>query len=253
LKDHRLFAAGQEKMTKTTRDRDPADSGPPAPGRWLVTGANRGIGLAFVRELVRRGQRVVATARDLGKAGELAETGARVEILDVASPESVSALAKTLAGEPLDVLINNAGLGGGADSIRRLDFEKLRELFDVNSAGPMRVAAAMMPSLERGRRRTIVSLTSGLGSISQNNGGWYEYRASKAALNMLSRTLAAELASERFICVALSPGWVKTDMGGAGATLSPQESVRSMLRVIDRLTPQDSGGFFDHRGREVPW
>lgn len=240
-------------MTKTTTGRDSAGSGQTAPGRWLVTGANRGIGLAFVRELIRRGQHVVGTARDLAKAAELAETGARVETLDVVSPKSVAALAKTLAGEPLDVLINNAGLGHGADSIRRLDFEKLREIFDVNSAGPMRVSAALMPNLERGGRRTIVSLTSGLGSLSQNNGGWYEYRASKAALNMLSRTLAAELAPERFICVVISPGWVKTDMGGAAATLSPQESVRSMLRVIDRLTPQDSGGFFDHRGREVPW
>jgi NAD(P)-dependent dehydrogenase (short-subunit alcohol dehydrogenase family) len=242
-----------KKMKETAEDRDSANPGSTAPGRWLVTGANRGIGLAFVRELVRRGQRVVATARDPARAGELAATGARLETLDVASPGSVAALEKTLAGEPLDVLINNAGVGGGANSIRRLDYEKLRELFDVNSAGPMRVAAALLPNLEKGRRRTIVSLTSGLGSMSQNNGGWYEYRASKAALNMLSRTLAAELASERFICVVLSPGWVKTEMGGAGATLSPQESVRSMLRVIDRLTPQDSGAFFDHRGREVPW
>jgi NAD(P)-dependent dehydrogenase (short-subunit alcohol dehydrogenase family) len=139
------------------------------------------------------------------------------------------------------------------DSIRDLDFRNLARFFEVNSAGPMRLAKTLLPNLDRGEARTIVSITSGLGSISQDNGGWYEYRASKAALNMLNRTLAAELARERFTCVVLSPGWVKTDMGGAGATLTPEESVRAMLRVIDGLTPKDSGKFLDHRGRELPW
>jgi NAD(P)-dependent dehydrogenase (short-subunit alcohol dehydrogenase family) len=223
------------------------------PSRWLVTGANRGIGLAFARELAARGDAVVATAREPAKANELATTEARVEPLDVSTDASVAALASALAGEPLDVLINNAAIGDGADSIRDLDFVNLARFFKVNSAGPLRVAKALLPNLERGNRRTIVSLTSGLGSISQNNGGWWEYRASKAALNMLMRTLAAELAPERFICVVLSPGWVKTDMGGKGATLTPQESVRAMLKVIDGLTPKDNGKFLDHRGREVPW
>ena len=226
---------------------------PSAPSRWLVTGANRGIGLAFARELADRGHDVVATAREPAKAKELAATGARVEPLDVSDDASVGKLARALAGEPLDVLINNAGVGDGVDSIRDLDFENLARFFEVNAAGPLRLAKALLPSLEKGGRRTIVSLSSGLGSISQNDGGWYEYRASKAALNMSMRTLARELAPERFIVIALSPGWVQTDMGGAGATLTPRDSVRAMLRVIDGLTPRNSGSFLDHRGREVPW
>ena len=231
--------------------RDKADSR--TASRWLVTGANRGIGLAFARELAGRGDAVVATAREPAKAKELSETGARVEPLDVSVDSSAAALGRTLSGEPLDVLINNAAVGDAVDSIRDIDFHNLARFFEVNSAGPLRVAKALLPNLERGNRRTIVSLTSGLASISQNNGGWYEYRASKAALNMLMRTLAAELAPERFICVVLSPGWVKTDMGGEGATLTPQDSVRAMLRVIDGLTPKDNGKFLDHRGRELPW
>jgi NAD(P)-dependent dehydrogenase (short-subunit alcohol dehydrogenase family) len=221
--------------------------------RWLVTGANRGIGLAFARELVRRGHDVIGTAREPGKAKELAASGARVEQLDVSDDASVGRLARALAGDTLDFLVNNAAVGDGVDSIRDLDFRNLARFFEVNSAGPMRLAKALLPNLDRGEARTIVSITSGLGSISQDNGGWYEYRASKAALNMLNRTLAAELARERFTCVVLSPGWVKTDMGGAGATLTPEESVRAMLRVIDGLTPKDSGKFLDHRGRELPW
>jgi NAD(P)-dependent dehydrogenase (short-subunit alcohol dehydrogenase family) len=226
---------------------------PASPFRWLVTGANRGIGLAFARELVQRGQQVVATAREPEKAKDLAGTGARVETLDVSDDASVAKLARALRGEPLDVLVNNAGVGDGVDSIRDLDFENLARFFEINAAGPLRLVKALLPNLEQGRRRTIVSLSSGLGSISQNNGGWYEYRASKAALNMSTRTLAAELSSEKFIVIALSPGWVKTDMGGAGATLTPEESVRAMLRVIDGLTPKESGSFLDHRGRELPW
>jgi len=221
--------------------------------RWLVTGSNRGIGLAFARELVRRGNDVIGTAREPGKAKELVASGARAEELDVSDDASVGRLARALSREALDFLVNNAAVGEGVDSIRDLDFRNLARFFDVNSAGPMRLTKALLPNLERGRARTIVSITSGLGSISQDNGGWYEYRASKAALNMLNRTLAAELARERFTCIVLSPGWVKTDMGGAGATLTPEESVRAMLRVIDGLTPKDSGKFLDHRGRELPW
>ena len=231
--------------------RDKADSR--TPFRWLVTGANRGIGLAFARELVGRGQEVVAAAREPAKAKELAATGARVETLDVSEDASVARLARALREEPLDVLVNNAGVGDGVDSIRDLDFENLSRFFEVNAAGPLRLAKALLPALERGRRRTIVSISSGLASISQNNGGWYEYRASKAALNMSMRTLAAELSSEKFIVVALSPGWVRTDMGGTGATMTPEESVRAMLRVIEGLTAKDSGTFLDHRGRELPW
>ena len=220
---------------------------------WLVTGGNRGIGLAFARELARRGERVLATARDPEKASELEKTGARVERLDVSDVESIAGLAGRLGQTPIDVLIHNAGRGGGASAIAKVDPGELAAFFAVNAIGPMLLTRALLPNLERGRRRTVVGITSGLASIALSNGGWYGYRASKAALNMFHRTLAAELAPKGFTCVVLSPGWVKTDMGGPGATLSPERSVRGMLEVIDRLTPKESGGFFDHRGAEQPW
>jgi NAD(P)-dependent dehydrogenase (short-subunit alcohol dehydrogenase family) len=225
------------------------------PGRftWLVTGGNRGIGLAFARELARRGEHVIATARDPEKASDLEKTGARVERLDVSDAASIAGLAGRLGETPIDVLIHNAGRGGGASSIEKVDQGELAAFFAVNSVGPMLLTRALLPNLERGRRRTVVGITSGLASIALCNGGWYGYRASKAALNMFHRTLAAELARERFTCVVLSPGWVKTDMGGPGATLSPETSVRGMLEVIDRLTPKESGGFFDYKGAEQPW
>jgi NAD(P)-dependent dehydrogenase (short-subunit alcohol dehydrogenase family) len=220
---------------------------------WLVTGGNRGIGLAFARELARRGEHVVATARDPEKASDLEKTGARVERLDVSDAASIASLAGRLGETPIDVLIHNAGCGGGASSIEKVDRGELAAFFAVNTVGPMLLTRSLLPNLERGRRRTVVGITSGLASITLSNGGWYGYRASKAALNMFHRTLAAELAPKRFTCVVLSPGWVKTDMGGPGATLSPERSVRGMLEVIDRLTPKESGGFFDYRGAEQPW
>ena len=118
----------------------------------------------------------------------------------------------------------------------------------------MRVAQALLPALKRGDRKLIVNITSTLGSIELNTrGGFWGYRASKAALNMLNRTLARELESQRFTCVVINPGWVRTDMGGPHARLSPAESIGGMRKVISRLTPEDSGGFFDYRGEPRPW
>jgi NAD(P)-dependent dehydrogenase (short-subunit alcohol dehydrogenase family) len=221
---------------------------------YLVTGANRGIGLAFARRLCKRGDRVIATARDPGKARDLAKLPLRLEQLDVADEESIAGLASRIEGEPLDVLINNAGIGEAGPRFGRLSMKDLEEALRVNAAGPAALTQALLPNLRAGKRRTVVNLSSGLGSISQNeSGGWIAYRASKAALNQLTRTVAAELKREGFVCIAISPGWVKTDMGGAGASLSPDESVAAMLEVIDRLKPSDTGRFLDHRGREMPW
>jgi NAD(P)-dependent dehydrogenase (short-subunit alcohol dehydrogenase family) len=222
-------------------------------GTWLVTGANRGIGLAFVRELAARGQRVIGTARKPAAAGDLRATGARVEELDVADPASIERLAAAIGTEAIDVLIHNAGRGDGANSVAEITADEIEAFFRVNSRGPMLLTRALLPHLERGGRKTVVGITSGLASIAHSNGGWYGYRASKAALNMFVRTLAGELADKRYLCVVLSPGWVQTDMGGAGAPLSPEKSVRGMLDVIDRLTPRESGGFLDYRGQEQPW
>ena len=221
---------------------------------YLVTGANRGIGLAFARRLSKRGDRVIATARDPGKARDLAKLPVRLEQLDLADERSIAGLAGRIEGEPLDVLINNAGIGEAGPRFGRLSMKDLEEAFRVNAAGPIALTQALLGNLRAGKRRTVVNLSSGLGSISQNeSGGWIAYRASKAALNQLTRAAAAELKREGFVCIAISPGWVKTDMGGPGASLSPDDSVAAMLEIIDRLKPSDTGRFLDHRGKDVPW
>ncbi len=224
------------------------------PSTYLVTGANRGVGLAFARELSRWGERVVATARHPAKARELSELKVRVETLDVSDEKSIESLAERLAEEPIDVLINNAGVGEAGPGLEALSSEELESTFRVNAIGPVAVTRALLPNLRAGRRRTVVNLSSGLGSVSGNtDGGWYAYRASKAALNQLTRTMAAELASEGFTCVVICPGWVRTDMGGTGAPLSAEKSVEAMLGVIDQLKPSDTGRFLNRRGTEVPW
>lgn len=163
-------------------------------------------------------------------------------------------LAKTLDGEPLDVLVNNAAIGDDGPDFPGLSMKDLEESFRVNAIGPAAVAQALLRNLRAGKRRMIVNLSSGLGSVSDNeSGGWIAYRVSKAALDQLTRSMAADLRRERFTCIAISPGWVITDMGGPGATLTPPESVGAMLKVLDGLTPADTSRFLDHRGHDVPW
>jgi NAD(P)-dependent dehydrogenase (short-subunit alcohol dehydrogenase family) len=221
---------------------------------WLVTGANRGIGLAFAEALSSRGDSVIATARHPTKARDLERLGVRVEQLDVADERSVADLARRMSGEPLGVLVNNAGIGDDGPPFPRLTMKDLEETFRVNTIGPAAVSQALLPNLRAGKRRTIVNLSSGLGSVSENDsGGWIAYRVSKAALNQLTRSMAADLKRERFICVVICPGWVRTDMGGSNASLSPGDSVASMLRVIDRLTPADTSRFLDRRGHDNAW
>jgi NAD(P)-dependent dehydrogenase (short-subunit alcohol dehydrogenase family) len=224
------------------------------PLTYVVTGANRGIGIAFAKTLSERGDHVIATARHPESARELARLGVRVESLDVAEDESVAQFGRRLAGEPIDVLINNAGIGEAGPGLDRLKTRDLQQTYRVNAIGPVAVAQALLPNLRAGRRRLLVNMSSGLGSISRNEeGGWYAYRASKAALNQSTRTMAAELRNEGFTCVVVCPGWVQTEMGGHGAPISPEESVTAILRLIDRLTPSNTGRFFDRHGKEVPW
>jgi NAD(P)-dependent dehydrogenase (short-subunit alcohol dehydrogenase family) len=225
-----------------------------AKSTYLVTGGNRGLGLAFARGLAARGDRVIATARRPEEARELATVPVRIEALDVADDGSIEALARALSGEPVDVLINNAAIGEAGPGIARLKPEDLERSFRVNAIGPLAVTQALLANLRAGRRRLVVNLSSGLGSVAANDsGGWSAYRASKAALNQLTRTLAAEMANEGFTFIVISPGWVRTDMGGSGATLSPDESVAAMLKVLDRVGPKDTGRFYDQRGKPVPW
>jgi NAD(P)-dependent dehydrogenase (short-subunit alcohol dehydrogenase family) len=225
--------------------------------RFVVTGANRGIGLEFVKQLTARGEEVDATARDPGDAPELqavALPGVRLRIhrLDVADDASVAAFAEQLAPGPVDVLINNAGVSGvkGGELI---DPPDILRVLNVNAVGTLRVVRALLPRLREGTGRKIVNLTSKLGSIAEATGGRYAYRSSKAAVNMATKLLAEDLRGEGFRTVALHPGWVQTRMGGGAAPVPPEQSIRGMLRIIDGLTAEQSGRTFDFQGREIPW
>ncbi|MEM8682520.1 MAG: SDR family oxidoreductase [Pseudomonadota bacterium] len=220
----------------------------------VITGANRGIGLEFARQYASDGWTVIGTARSPDRADDLKGLDVEILQLDVTVPASVDAFAAALEGRSVDLLINNAGFlarGGGIDDV---EIDNYTQMLMVNSVGPVRVTQALMPQLREGQRKKVINITSQLASIAQNeSGGYYGYRESKTALNMFTRTLAAELGPEGFICVAVHPGWVQTDMGGAGATLTPEESVSSMRAVIDGLTADDNGEYRSYTGETVAW
>jgi len=223
-------------------------------GTVLITGANRGIGLEFARQFRERGYDVIGTAREPEQAGELHQLGVQVEQLDVADDGSARSLAQRLQGRSIDILINNAGIiGQPARSFTDLDFDKMAYTYQVNALGPMRVTRALYDNLKQGKGRKIVNITSVMGSIEMNFGGGYDYRASKVALNMLTNTLARELGKDGFISVVIHPGWVQTDMGGNSAPVTPEESIRGMIAVIDKLESESNGKFFEYTGKEMPW
>jgi NAD(P)-dependent dehydrogenase (short-subunit alcohol dehydrogenase family) len=234
--------------------------------RVVVTGANRGLGLEFARQLLAAGDEVVGTAREPKTAealNKLASTsGGRLMVvrLDVAEPDEVAAVALQIGErfDAVDLLINNAGVWAAPGQPERLSAgalgdlraEPVLDVLRINAVGPLLVTQALAPRLVG----AVVNLSSGLGSLARATGrGNIAYGMSKAALNMATRHLAAELAPQGTVVVALSPGWVATDMGGRGAPLGPPESVRGMLNVVNALTPAQSGMFLDHTGAAVPW
>lgn len=231
--------------------------------RIAITGASRGLGLEFARLYLEAGHRVLALARNPEKSPGLhkltAKHAASLSCIecDVADDGSVArAAAKALGAlDGLDLLINNAGTYGPRDEgLATLDFAEMRRVFEVNSIGPLRVSRAFYPLLRQSAGAKLVQITSLMGSVEDNrSGGSWSYRMSKAALNMASRNLALELAGEKLIAVAIHPGWVKTDMGGAGAPLGIEEAVRSIIETIDRLEIGQSGGFFNLHGEPQPW
>ena len=246
--------------TKAASGTEPAQAPAAAadPRVVLITGANRGLGLEFSRQFSEAGWTVFATAREPDKADELRKLGERVHVLqlDVTDAASVAALAKSLEKQPIDLLINNAGVGpiDGGPRLPELQLADFEHVMQVNALGPVRVTQALLPNLRLGKGKTIVCITSGLGSLTWNEqGGFYGYRESKAALDMFTRNLAAELRPEGFVCIALMPGWVKTDMGGPNAQLTPEQSITAMRKVIDQLKPADSGKLWNYDGSTPPW
>jgi NAD(P)-dependent dehydrogenase (short-subunit alcohol dehydrogenase family) len=226
----------------------------------LVTGANRGLGLEFVRQLLARGDHVIATCRHPGKATLLnplaGEFPGRLHVLplDVGDPKSIAELARELplVCETLDLLVNCAGVLHSGERFGNLGAANLDDSFRTNARGPLLLAQALAPMLVDGAR--IANITSELGSIAGlTRFGTPSYNISKAAQNMATALLAKALATRGIIVLALHPGWVQTDMGGNDATLAPAQSVQGLLRVIDGATLQSSGGFFDWRGETMEW
>jgi len=225
----------------------------------LITGANRGIGLEFARQYAADGWRVFAGCRAPSKATALKQLaadhpgGVSVHALDVTTLDTIATLTDALKNEAIDVLINNAGVAGNEGS-GPVDFDSFTQTLAVNTVGPVRVAEAFVDHVAASEIKTMVSITSGMGSIGDNgSGGYLAYRTSKAALNMAMRTLAHNFSSRGIITIVLNPGWVKTDMGGTGATRTPEQSISAMRTVIAGLGPEDSGKFFNHTGDEFPW
>jgi NAD(P)-dependent dehydrogenase (short-subunit alcohol dehydrogenase family) len=220
----------------------------------LITGANRGLGLEFARQFAAAGASVLAACREPQQATALTQlAGVELCELDVGSASSVAALAVALKGRAIDILINNAGhLSAG--HAEHNDPEAVLAMFRTNTLGPLMLSEALIDNLAASARRLIVTVSSDLGSLSGNaSGGNLGYRVSKAAVNMVMRTLAIELKPRNISCVLLTPGWVRTDMGGSNAPLSPTQSVTGMCRVIERLGPRDTGRWLDHSGQECNW
>src|SRR3954452_18545722 len=211
----------------------------------LVSGPNRGIGLEVARSLARDGYRVLAGTRSLDAMGDVGRLDITPVQLDVADPESIA----RIPFEPLEVLVNNAGIypPGRASAI---DFDVVEETWQVNALGAWRLAVAAIPHMGRGSR--IVNLSSGAGSLETMDGTYPAYNVSKAAMNAITRVLAADLRSQGILVNSVCPGWVRTDMGGASASRSVEEGAASVLWAA-RLGPDGPTGGFFRDGQAVPW
>jgi len=239
--------------------------------RVLITGAGRGLGLEFVNQYLKRGDIVFAGVRNPEKSQALQQLQAiysgqlSMVVLDVADPNSIDASYNIIRGQTLrlDLLINCAGINstslstskfGNAQVLGQLDTDQMLFMFRVNSIAPILVSQRYLELLQAGGTPRIVSLSSTRGSLTlRTSGGNYGYVASKAALNMLMRNLAFDVLPLGIVAVVVDPGWVKTDMGGFNAPLTPEESVQGLVRVIDDITEQDAGHFLTWRGLEHPW
>ena len=218
----------------------------------LITGANRGLGLEFARQYAADGWRVLATVRNPLKGRAASDAGAEVHVCDVADPAQVAGLAVSLRDVGLDLLLCNAGTFGERQELSDLDPEEFMRVMRVNALGPLLVVRALADRLAG--RKLVAAVSSKMGSITDNgSGGVYAYRASKAALDMVVKTLAVDLSVRGITAVALSPGWVRTDMGGPAAPLEAGEAVAGMRKVLASVTAADSGKFLHYDGSEVPW
>lgn len=222
----------------------------------LITGANRGIGLALAGCFVEAGWHVHACCRHPEKATTLQSLGESVTIhrLDVTDMLQTENLARSLSGVPLDILVNNAGAKDSGSAFGKVPYEEWSRVFAINTMAPLHLAERFVGHLEAGSRKLIVNISSRMGSIGDNDsGGSYVYRSSKAALNMVTRSLSIDLADRGISAIALHPGWVRTKMGGPNATLESDVSARSLKELMLNLRPEDNGCLLSHDGTHIPW
>lgn len=229
----------------------------------LITGANRGIGLELARQYAARGWQVIATARKPAEAnalGDIARAHANlsIETLDVADSASIDSLGVKLAGRPIDLLIHNAGISGGvpAQMLGRMDYDVLRQVLEVNTIGPMHLSEKLLPNIRASAQKKIVLLGTSEASFGHIDAGrLYWYRASKAAAHMLMLNLAYDLKGRQVAVGVINPGPVDTDMmkGVRMPLQPPAEAVAKVIGIIDRMTVDTTGKFWDYNGGQLPW
>ena len=222
----------------------------------LITGANRGIGLALVKSFAKDGWKVHACCRNQERAKTLKSEPGDItrHKLDVTDNLKVESLARQLADEPIDVLINNAGVYTTREGFGSTDYEAWAEMLAVNTLSPLRMVEHFADLVAGSERKLIANISSRMGSIaSVEKGGSYPYRTSKCALNMVTKLLSIDLAERGITTISLHPGWVQTDMGGEDADIDVGKSVRGLRTVLDRAGPAENGGFFNYDGSVIPW
>lgn len=223
----------------------------------LITGAGRGIGLEFARQYSADGWAVLATVRDAAKGAALAALGPRVEVhlLNVTDRTAVARLARDLGDRAIDVLICNAGVYGdkAKQEFGAADWAEWETVLRTNVMAPMALAESFADHVARSERKLIVMMTSQMGSTEEASGGAYIYRSSKAALNNVAKNLAEDLAGRGITVIAMDPGWVKTDMGGVSAPLTPEYSVRNMRKVFAKAGRRQTGHYLRYDGATHPW
>ncbi len=228
----------------------------------LITGANRGIGLELVKQYANEGWRIFACSRDLVTSIELNNFALQftnqitVCPLDVAKHEQIEHLSRELSNESIDLLINNAGIypTSRSDGFGATDYDAWARAFHINAMAPLKMAESFISQVSKSHLKTLITITSKMGSVADNRGGGsYVYRSSKAAVNMVMKSLAIDLAPTGVISVLLHPGWVRTDMGGPNGLISTEQSVAGMRQVISNLKPENSGEFYAFDGQVVPW
>jgi NAD(P)-dependent dehydrogenase (short-subunit alcohol dehydrogenase family) len=222
----------------------------------VITGANRGLGLEFARVYLAEGWTVHAGCRNPMRADDLKRLKGDLHIhpLNVDDGKDAKALAKSLGSEPVDLLLNNAGIYGKRDlKVGGLDHDEFLQVLKTNVVAPIRVAEALAENVAHSKQKKMAFVTSRMGSISQNAGGSMAYRTSKTALNMAVSCFSMDVKSRGITCILLHPGWVKTDMGGPSAAVEIPVSIAGMKKVIERTTHDESGKFYDFEGQAIPW